>query len=151
MNKIYNAFSNITVNEQLKEITIQKIVENKKNKRTNKVNIFHLSLAMTSIVLALFVFSISSDKNNNLNEGHKVATFNTNDTSIEENDYIVYNGIKYIRDDSFSIKEDMLDEIIANTEYLQYDTAIYSIKNIDTNLKVAIKKDKEILVFVVQK
>lgn len=150
MNKIYNAFSSITISEQLKEKTIQKIVENSKRKRIKKVNVFPLSLAMTGIILCIYIYSISGNKNDNLYEEQEVGTFNTTDTSIEKNDYILYNGIKYIRDDSFSIEEDMLDKIIANTN-TEYDTAIYSIKNIDTDLKIAIKKDNEILVFIVEK
>lgn len=154
MNKIYNTFSNITASDELKEKTYQRIIENNKSKNSRKINLFHLSLAMTSIIICVFIYSISDNNNNNLNTTSEteIDLFNTQDNSSNENDFIIYNDTRYIYDDSIVIEESMLDEIISYTDNevksLRYSTPIYSIKNIDKTLRIAIINDNKVLVFV---
>ncbi|MGE5456303.1 MAG: hypothetical protein ACM3O4_04290 [Ignavibacteriales bacterium] len=158
MNKIYNAFDNIKVDDKLKEETYKKIIENNKLNSSRKINFFHLSLAMTSIIICIFIYSINGSKDSNLDDEPKVNTFNAVDTSLEENDYIIYNNIKYILDSSIVIDENMLEEKIGNANResnmessIQNNVSIYSIKNIDKELQIAIVNDQEILVFKVEK
>lgn len=158
MNKIYNAFDNIKVNDKLKEETYKKIIENNKLKSSRKINFFHLSLAMASIIICIFIYSINGSKDSNLDDETKVNTFNAVDTSLEENDYIIYNNKKYILDNSIVIDENMLEEKIGNANResnmessIQNNVSIYSIKNIDKTLQIAIVNDNEILVFNVEK
>ncbi len=154
MNKIYNTFSNITASDELKEKTYQRIIKNNKSKSSKKINLFHLSLAMTSIIICVFIYSISDNNNNNLNTTSEteIDLFNTQDNSSNENDFIIYNDKKYIYDDSIVIEESMLDKIISYTDNevksLPYSTPIYSIKNIDKTLRIAIINDNKVLVFV---
>jgi len=154
MNKIYNTFSNITASDELKEKTYQRIIKNNKSKSSKKINLFHLSLAMTSIIICVFIYSISDNKNNNLNTTSEteIDLFNTQDNSNNENDFIIYNDKKYIYNDSIVIEESMLDKIISYTDNevksLPYSTPIYSIKNIDKTLRIAIINDNKVLVFV---
>lgn len=154
MNKIYNTFSNITASDELKEKTYQRIIKNNKSKNSRKINLFHLSLAMTSIIICVFIYSISDNNNNNLNTTSEteIDLFNTQDNSSNENDFIIYNDTRYIYDDSIVIEESMLDEIISYTDNevksLRYSTPIYSIKNIDKTLRIAIINDNKVLVFV---
>lgn len=154
MNKIYNTFSNITASDELKEKTYQRIIENNKSKSSRKINLFHLSLAMTSIIICVFIYSISDNNNNNLNTTSEteIDLFNTQDNSSNENDFIIYNDKRYIYDDNIIVEESMLDEIISYTDNevksLRYSTPIYSIKNIDKTLRIAIINDNKVLVFV---
>lgn len=154
MNKIYNTFSNITASDELKEKTYQRIIKKNKVKSSKKINLFHLSLAMTSIIICVFIYSISDNNNNNLNTTSEteIDLFNTQDNSSNENDFIIYNDTRYIYDDNIIVEESMLDEIISYTDNevksLRYSTPIYSIKNIDKTLRIAIINDNKVLVFV---
>lgn len=160
MNRIHNAFNNITVNDELKEKTYQKIIINNKPTNHKKINFFHLSLAMTSIIVCIFIYSINNHKNNDLNSQPEVNILNAVDASLNENNYIIYNNTKYILDNSIIIEENMLDKKIGNTNQafdsnmesdFQNNASIYSIKNIDKTLQIAVLTNNKILVFVVEK
>ncbi len=152
MNKIYNAFSNIKVNDELKEKAYQRIITKDYHSKNKQFNFLRFSLA-TSIILCIFLYNYSDKtKNSNYPEDHIMST---ESIGYEENS-IMYNNNYYIIDNDTKIEENMLNKKLQfqtqddSMEIYTTDsnsTTFYSIKNIDDLSKIAVLNNGSIIVY----
>lgn len=156
MNKIYNTFSRIKASDELKTKTYQKIIEHSYNNKKIKRKYFYPSLAVTSIIICLFLYNYKDITNNFKPEDYKITSI---DSSNYETNYIIYNNDKYVLDNSIVIEKEMLDKeleiihqdyvigtYISPSNYI----SIYSIKNISKEEQIAILKDDKVIVYKIE-
>ncbi len=160
MKKIYDAFDEIKVSEELKMKTYYKIKNSKLCSKPvkNKYRMFvYSSVAVFCLVLTIFIKGDFSAPHGN--DGEVMDMFFINEAGEESLDRIVYRGGTYIFIEEVFDKN-ILDEKIGVMDQISgaslnsesnsakyYGSYIYKVKNVDSLEKIAIMLEDKIFLF----